>query len=73
MSQEVPMQKETLNIPNISCGHCVAAIEKELKSISGVSAVNGNSDTKEVEVQWKSPATLDIIKRALADINYPVA
>lgn len=65
------MQKETLNIPNISCGHCVAAIEGELKLISGVTAVSGNPDKKQVDVQWESPATIDIIQKALSDINYP--
>jgi copper chaperone len=67
------MQKETLHIPNISCKHCVAAIEGELKLISGVAVVKGDPDTKQVDVQWKSPATLDIIKKVLADINYPAA
>ena len=65
------MQKETLNIPNISCGHCVAAIESELKLIQGVSSVSGNPETKRVEVAWDSPATIDIIKKTLVDINYP--
>lgn len=67
------MQKETLNIPNISCGHCVRAIENELKTIPGVTAVSGNPDSKRVEVKWDLPATIDIIKQALADINYPAA
>lgn len=67
------MQKETLNIPNISCEHCVTAIESELKLISGVMAVSGNPDKKQVDVQWESPATIDIIKKVLSDINYPAA
>ena len=67
------MQKETLNIPNISCKHCVAAIERELKLISGVTAVNANADRKQVDVQWEPPATIVIIKKALADIDYPAA
>ena len=65
------MQKETLNIPNISCGHCVAAIEGELNLISGVTAVKGDPDTKQVVVHWDSPATIEAIKKVLADINYP--
>lgn len=67
------MQKETLTIPNISCGHCVAAIEGELKLIPGVTTVSGSPDTKQVEVEWDSPATIDTIKKTLADINYPPA
>jgi len=67
------MQKETLNIPNISCNHCVAAIEGELKLIPGVTAVNGNADKKQVDVEWDLPATIDVIKKVLSDINYPAA
>jgi len=65
------MNQETLKIPNISCGHCVSAIENELKAISGVVKVSGNPDTKLVDVQWDAPATIDTIRKALEDINYP--
>lgn len=65
------MQQETLNIPNISCGHCVAAIENELKDLPGVHKVSGSVDTKQVTVQWDSPATLEGIRKALEEINYP--
>lgn len=67
------MDQRILNIPNISCGHCVATIEKELKALSGVLKVSGNPDTKQVDIQWDAPATLDSIKRVLEDINYPAA
>ncbi len=67
------MPKETLNIPNISCGHCVAAIEKELKGLPGVSSVTGTPETKTIEVQWEPPASIDIIKKKLEDIDYPPA
>ena len=65
------MQKETLYIQNISCGHCVAAIERELKALSGVRKVKSDQATKQVEVEWESPATIAIIKRKLTEINYP--
>jgi len=67
------MQEAILGIPNISCGHCVAAIGDELKLISGVKAVSGNPEKKHVIVQWEPPATIDIIKKVLSDINYPAA
>ena len=31
------MEKNIFNIPNISCGHCVAAIKDELNEMEGVS------------------------------------
>ncbi len=67
------MEKKTLSIPNISCGHCVMTIKNELGEIKGVSMVDGNLDKKEVTVQWAAPATIEKITETLKEINYPVA
>ncbi len=67
------MEEKTLSIPNITCGHCVMAIKNELNDIEGVKEVNGSIDTKTVTVKWDMPATLDKIKDALKEINYPAA
>ena len=65
------METTMLHIPNISCGHCVAAIQDELTDISGVSSVKGDSETRTVAVQWDAPANLNIIRQKLKEINYP--
>lgn len=67
------MEEKTLSIPNITCGHCVMAIKNELNDIEGVKEVNGSIDNKTVTVKWDAPATLDKIKDALKEINYPAA
>jgi copper chaperone len=67
------MEKKTLFIPNISCGHCVMAIKNELGEVKGVSTVDGSLEKKEVTVQWDAPATIEKIKETLKEINYPVA
>ncbi len=67
------MQKETLNIPNISCGHCVSAIESELSDLDGVSTVAADAQTKTVTVEWEAPASLESIRDTLKEINYPAA
>ena len=67
------MQKETLSIPNISCGHCVMSIKNELSEMEGVKSVNGNPETKSIDVEWESPASLEKIKETLKEINYPAA
>ncbi len=67
------MERETLKIPNISCGHCVQAIKEELGEMDGVESVEGVPDDKTVTVQWESPATLETIKNKLKEINYPAA
>jgi copper chaperone CopZ len=67
------MEKITLKIPNISCGHCVMSIENELRDMNGISSVTGDADKKEINVAWDFPATLDGIKATLKEINYPAA
>ena len=67
------MEKTTLTIPNISCGHCVMSIKNELSDLEGVSVVDGDPDMKSMTVSWEAPATLEIIKAHLKEINYPAA
>ena len=65
------MEKKTFSIPNISCGHCVMAIKNELSELNGVKMVDGNPDTKSVDVEWEAPITEEKIKQTLKEINYP--
>jgi copper chaperone CopZ len=67
------MASETLNVPNISCGHCVMAIKNELSDLKGITSVDGNPETKTITVDFEAPATLDQIKATLEEINYPAA
>jgi len=67
------MEKKTFSIPNISCGHCVKTIERELKEIAGVTGVEGDPGLKTVVVRWESPATLEAIKATLEEIHYPAS
>ena len=65
------METSKLSVPNISCGHCVMTIKRELSELEGVKKVEGDPNTKEIEVQWEAPATLEKIKDTLKEINYP--
>ncbi|MGA7145039.1 MAG: heavy-metal-associated domain-containing protein [Desulfobacterales bacterium] len=67
------MTKQTLSIPNISCGHCVMAIKNELSGLEGVATVEGDPGDKSVTVEFEAPATLEQIKETLKEINYPAA
>jgi copper chaperone len=67
------METKTLSIPNISCGHCVNAIKKELGEVEGVSKVDGDPGSKSITLEWETPATLEKIKDTLKEINYPAA
>ncbi|MFO8085107.1 MAG: heavy-metal-associated domain-containing protein [Desulfobacterales bacterium] len=65
------MEKSTLKISNISCGHCVNAIKNELVEIEGIKTVEGDPGEKTITVEWQSPATMEIIRDKLKEINYP--
>jgi len=65
------MAKETLRVPNISCGHCVSAIESELAEMQGVTSVKADAGTQTVTVQWDAPASIERIRAILTEINYP--
>ena len=67
------MESKTFSVPNISCGHCVMTIQKELGEIEGVSKVEGDPGKKEVALDWEAPATLEKIMSTLKEINYPAA
>lgn len=65
------MDSKTFTVPNISCGHCVHTIESELKDLAGVAEVKAEQATKQVTVQWQTPATWQKIESLLREINYP--
>ncbi len=65
------MTSQTFYVPNISCGHCIMTIEREVSEMAGISKVSADVGTKTVTVEWEAPATVDSIKSLLAEINYP--
>jgi copper chaperone CopZ len=67
------MNTVTYTVPNISCKHCTHTITMELSEIEGVSNVEADVQTQLVKVTFDAPATEQIIKDTLAEINYPVA
>ena len=67
------METTALNIPNITCGHCVMTISRELGEIEGVARVQGDPAAKTITVEWGSPATLEKIHDTLKEINYSAA
>jgi len=61
----------TLSVPAISCGHCVATIERELKQLEGVLNVKAEEQPKQVTVQVADDNMLPEIERTLLEIGYP--
>ena len=70
--QEIKMSTVKYSVPSISCNHCVHTIQNELSELEGVKTVSADAATKEVVVDYDSPATSEAIESLLAEINYPV-
>ena len=67
------MSSKVYNVPKISCGHCVATIERELGEVTGVDGVRANVDTKQVTVDYHDEAVLSRVDETLKEIGYPAA
>ena len=66
------MATRTFKVPNITCGHCVATIEREVGELAGVASVKADETTKMVAVDWQDSATdWEAICALLEEINYP--
>ena len=66
------MTSKTVTVSGISCGHCVATIEREISEMDGVSSVAADQQSKRVTVSW-DPDTTDwvVIEDQMKEINFP--
>ncbi|MEZ5382473.1 MAG: heavy-metal-associated domain-containing protein [Microthrixaceae bacterium] len=60
----------TLQVPDISCDHCVAAITDAVRPLDGVQDVTVDVDAKQVTVTGGAP---DAVTAAIVGAGYPVA
>ncbi|MFZ3590088.1 copper chaperone CopZ [Bacillus sp. DJP31] len=68
------MEKVTLTVDGMSCGHCVNAIEGSVGKLSGVNEVKVNLENGTVDVQFNSTeVTLDQIKETIDEQGYDLA
>ncbi|SEM14911.1 copper chaperone [Mesobacillus persicus] len=68
------MEKVTLNVTGMSCGHCVKAVEGSVGALEGVNSVKVNLDASTVDVEYNNETvTLDKIKETIDDQGYDVA
>lgn len=67
------MEKVTLKVNGMSCGHCVKAIEGSVGELTGVASVKVHLDAGNVDVEFNpSAVSLDKIKEAIDDQGYDV-
>ena len=68
------MAEEALRVPDMSCGHCKAAVEGELNKLSGVRKANADVEKGTVEVTYdERTVTTEDLKDAIEEIGYTVA
>ncbi|MEH6944546.1 copper chaperone CopZ [Bacillus sp. JJ722] len=67
------MDKTTLIVKGMSCGHCVKAVEGSVGELEGVKSVAVNLSDSKVDVEYDaSVVTLDAIKETIDDQGYDV-
>ena len=65
---------KTVSVPGISCGHCVATIQRELGELTGVTQVQAEETAKTVTVTWDPDTTnWDAIADLLREIDFAPA
>ncbi|HEX7525776.1 MAG TPA: heavy metal-associated domain-containing protein, partial [Gaiellaceae bacterium] len=56
-----------LNVPDVSCSHCKAAIESAVSQLSGVAKVEVEIATKSVAVYLDEAGDLGAVRAAIED------
>jgi copper chaperone len=68
------MTEKTFNVPDMSCGHCKAAVEGELNRLSGVEAASADIEKGTVEVFYdESRVGNEQLVEAIEEAGYTVA
>ena len=57
------------HVPNMSCGHCTAAIDKALKAIDPAAKVDADLTSRTVTIASAKDA--DVLQATLKEAGYP--
>jgi copper chaperone len=67
------MEKVTLNVKGMSCGHCVKAVEGSVGALDGVKNVQVNLQGGTVDIEFNNETvSLATIKETIDDQGYDV-
>ena len=68
------MTEKTLKVPDMSCGHCKAAVESELNKLSGVMYSKADVEKGTVEVSFEEvKVSTGELKGAIEGAGYTLA
>ena len=66
------MTTTVLEVPAISCEHCVKTIKRVVtEEVAGVTEVSGDHETKRITVTFDQPATLELIAASMTEWDFP--
>jgi len=65
------MKTVTLEIPNISCNHCIMTVKRETGFVDGAEFVSGDVGAKKAVFEVEDDETLRALKETLAEAGYP--
>lgn len=63
--------KITLNVDNMSCGHCSGMVQKTLEAIDGISEVSVDLEGKKARFSAADPALAQTALDAVTKAGYP--
>jgi copper chaperone len=67
-------EEVVLSVPDVSCEHCIRAVDSALSPLPGVESVQTDLDSKTVRLRYDPTQTpMTTIEAALDDAGYTVA
>lgn len=67
------MNSHQFQVPDLSCGHCVAAVTRALQALHPLVQVQADPATKRVEVLAPPALSAEQLAAALREAGYPPA
>jgi copper chaperone len=67
------MKEVHVQVPDMSCGHCVSAIQRAVEGVEGVLGVEASLDTKIVIIKSEKNLDHDVILSAVRGAGYTPA
>jgi copper chaperone len=64
--------KTVMNVEGMSCSHCVNAVNRALREVEGVVAVDVDLQSKTATVAHGDAVTFDKMKEAIEEAGYEV-
>lgn len=64
--------KKLYQITGMTCGNCVATVEKELHSVDGITGVKVNLENNQAELSMSEQVELEVLQKALSS-KYQIA